>query len=540
MLSDPTRRQLQRLRFLLEEALIRSQDPTEIGRHSALILLDGACEYAMAIALGHHGRSADAFPKKFAALRDALDDWRPDAWASILQLHGARNQAQHHGTVVDASNMPGWVGQAQRFIDSLIIAAFEVELRSVLLAESIVKEETRLQLVEAEKALEQGDARGAFSAVLGAFDSARDAWRGQRVEAVGQLRLQYSGLSHLSGNETDPTNLSLLRFEDLLEVAPFAPDIGEYHWFLARRGELEHDIAPTLDTAHRAFLFVLAWMLRWEAFDARYEARRYPEPTPTYEPPVTGADRPVIFDTMVDTQHHVGQWLDSPTLDNVRYLVRVVLADVPSQRRELWAQEVGAVLDEAVAGRLFDHVGAANVGNDGIIRFHSVSADVTGDEIRTWVETSLVEGDTRFRERLSELEKRDTSLAPSIERLTRAIESAEKGELVAGISSSVRDDGSVWIGVQLRRDEDAMFGHALDNVVQKARSGLQGVDYSETTLWFEPSYDPVEAAALVTAIAADYRAEADERQRGIAAVEARRLALASELHADRQLPPVVE
>jgi hypothetical protein len=535
MLTDATRRQLQRLRFLLEEALTRSQDPTEVGRHSALILLDGACEYAMAIGLGHHGRSTESFPKKFALLRETLNDWKPDAWASILQLHGARNQAQHHGTVVDASNMPGWISQTQRFIDSLVVSAFDVELRTVLLAESVETEEVRLQLVDAEKAREQGDALGAFAATISAFDSARNAWRGQRVESVGQLQLQYSGLRHLGGIETDPTNVSLIRFEDLLEVGPFAPDIGEYHWLLARRGELEHQIDPTLDTAHRAFLFVLAWVLRWEAFATRYEARRYPPPSPHYEPPVTGSDHPVIVETAVEEQQQVGgSWLDPPTLENVRFLIRVVLADVPATRRDIWAQEVGAVLNEAVANRFFEDLGAAHVGSDGIIRFHGASARITGEEIRTWVENALVEGDPRYREKRIELEAREASRPELADLFAAAVASVETNGIVAGVTSDERDDGSLWIGVQLRRDEDPMFGHALDNVVHAARSGLVGVDYFDTTLWFVPSYNPNEAAALVAAVAVSYAEQAAVRRHGIAAVEERRQALSSELRAEPQ------
>jgi hypothetical protein len=48
MLDEATRRQLQQLRFLLEGALARTQQQAEIDRRAAIILLDGACEYAMA------------------------------------------------------------------------------------------------------------------------------------------------------------------------------------------------------------------------------------------------------------------------------------------------------------------------------------------------------------------------------------------------------------------------------------------------------------------------------------------------------------
>ena len=531
MLADATRRQLQRLRFLLEEALDRSQDPTEIGRHSALVLLDGASEYAMGIALGHRGRSLPgSFPQKFNALQNAVDDWKPDTWASILQLHGARNQAQHHGTVADGSHMPSWAAQTQRFVDSLVLAAFGVELRSVLLAESVHTEDVRLQLVEGEKSLQQEDAEGAFNAVIGAFDTAREAWREQRVESVGELRLQYRGLGALVGGvETDPTNLSLMRFEDLLEVQPFAPDIGEYHWLLARTGEAKQDLVPTLLTAQRAFLFVLAWVLRWEAFTARYEARRYPPSAPAYEPPMTGADRPVIHDVSVETQHHIGNALDTPTLENVRYLVRVALADLPVEDRHVWSQQVSDVLEKAVEVESSYGVGATAVGADGIVRFHGVTPDVTAGEILSWVASALGEGDRRYQQRLGERQERNESLLAQRESLEEAVAAGGAGDLVTGVVSDERDDGSLWIGVRLRRDDDPILGQVLDGVAHTARSTREGVDYFDTTLWFVPECDPTEAAAAVELVAAEYRDEAQKRLLGRVAVENRRRALEDEL-----------
>jgi hypothetical protein len=528
MLTETTRRQLQRLRFLLEEATSRSQDATEVGRHSALVLLDGACEYAMGLALGHSGQEIPrTFPAKYQRLVGVLA-WRPDTWSLILSLHEARNQAQHHGTVADASNIPGWVAQAERFISSLVEAAFGIGLGSVLLAESVERESVRLQLVDAEKAIDQGDAAGAFAATVGAFDLAREWWRGQRLEGLDVLRLQYSG-RHAPGVETDPVNLSLLRFEDLVEAQAFAPDIGEYHWLLARRREFEQQVEPTLETARRAFLFVLAWVLRWEAFAGRYEARRYPPPTPAYQPPVTGSDHPVIFETTTELEHNLGHWLDPPTLENARYLVRVILADIPAERRDIWADEVGNALQEAVAGSLFEDLGAAHVGADGIVRFHGVRATVAGQQIRDWVEAAIDKGGQRYLETLGELRAREASLPHLVAGFAAAVNAGDLDDLVLGVTSTEREDGSAWIGIQLSRDEDAMLGHLLDKLVQAARSGVDAVDYRETTLWFPPSYDLAEAVRLVASIADSYREEAAVRLQGIVDVETRRQALKSEL-----------
>lgn len=306
----------------------------------------------MGISLGYLGKPIPReFRRKFDELEKALPAWTTDTWASVAQLHEARNQAQHHGTVADASYLPSWAAQAQRLIASLVKAAFHVELRDVLVADSIANENVRRPLIEAEGALEQEDAASALTATLAGFDVARKAWRGQRADAIGDLRLQSTGLSHLSGIETDPTNLSLIRFEDLLEVQPFAPDIAEYHWLVARRAEVEQALAPSLDVARRAFLFVVAWVLRWEAFAARYEARRFPPPPRQYEPPVTGAGHPVLYDADVERLHQIGDWLDDPTLENIRYSVRLLLADVPTEQPELWAQQAGDVLNESCARR---------------------------------------------------------------------------------------------------------------------------------------------------------------------------------------------
>jgi hypothetical protein len=97
------------------------------------------------------------------------------------------------------------------------------------------------------------------------------------------------------------------------------------------------------------------------------------------------------------------------------------------------------------------------------------------------------------------------------------------------IVSEIREVGSVWIGVQLRRDEDPMLGHLLDGVAQSARLGTVGLDYFHTTLWFVPDFDPRKAAAIIETVAANYLDQVADRLQGAAAVEQRRHALEVEL-----------
>jgi hypothetical protein len=198
VLTDSTSRDLQQLRFLLEEALARSQQQAEIDRRAAVLLLDGACEYAMALALGHYGlRIDERFNQKYSDLHTCLLEWQPDTWTSIRQLHEARNLAQHHGALADPSLMPTWAAQTQRFVNSLVSVAFEVELRSVLVAESIKDDGIRRLLVGAERALIDEDATTAFEAAIAAFDIGREIWQEQRYEAIDRVSLQYTGLSGL-------------------------------------------------------------------------------------------------------------------------------------------------------------------------------------------------------------------------------------------------------------------------------------------------------------------------------------------------------
>jgi hypothetical protein len=532
MLTDATRRQLQRLRFLLEQALSQTQDPTEVGRHSAVVLLDGACEHAMGISLGHLGKPIPReFRQKFNELQVGLPAWTADAWAAVVQLHEARNQAQHHGTVSDAAYVPAWAAQAQRFIESLVEAAFGAELRDVLVAESVETEDVRLLLVESERALDQQDAAAAFAAAVTGFDAAREAWRGQRAEAIGQLRLQATGLGHLSGIETDPTNLSLLRFEDLLEMQPFAPDIAEYHWLVARRGEVDKGIAPTPEVARRAFLFALAWVLRWEAFAARYEARRYPPPPPPYEPPVTGADHPVLHGADVELLHHIGGWLDDPTLENVRYSIKLTLADIPEYERELWAQQVGDVLNEAIAERGMELASSASVDAGGIVRLHGVTAKPTGTEIREWLSESLDEGERRYRWKIAEQQELASRLPALHEQLAEALKVVKTGDIAGAAISEEREDGSTLIGVPLQIDDaaDPMLQHVLQQAVIDVLSGRSDVQYFHSTLWFQLDHDANAAAALVAAAVTAYRDQAATRASGVAAVKAHRQALEVEL-----------
>ena len=483
----------------------------------------------MGLALGQLGLEKDGFYDKFSLLRDRVPEWNPGTWTSIRQLHQSRNLVQHQGVLPAGREISGWAAHSQRFIESLVAAVFDVELRDVLVAETVERDEVRQLLVQAERALEQEDAANSFAASVTAFDTARQMWQGQRVEALGSLMLPYTN-TLFGGPETDPVSASLIRFEELFEIQTFAPDVAEYHWLVIRRREHSDQVATSLNDARRGFYFVVAWVLRWEAFSARHEERRYPDLPAPYEPPVTGADAPVIYDVEVEKLHHIGTWLDDPTLENVRYSVKLALADIPDVERELWANEVSEVLNGIISERGTDSASAGYVDARGIVRIHGATARANGPEIVGWLSEGLTEGDRRYRERLAEKQAIAARLPRLRERLATAINAVDAADIVGEVISEEQEEGT-RLGVHLRIDDssDPLLPQVLQNAVIAVLAGRSDVHYFHSTLWFGLEHEPFDAATLVAASAAIYREQAKARDAGLAAVENCRSQLEAEL-----------
>jgi hypothetical protein len=536
MLDEATRRRLQRLRFLLEEALARAQEQTEAGRHTSLVLLDGACEYAMGLALGSLGEPSErlSFPERLKRLRAHLAGWQPSGWTGVAQLHAARNHAQHRGTLSDSAETPGWAADVERFVSSLVAETFGVELNDVLVADSVVNEPVRAQLVEAERAIAGGDAAAGFSAAAEAFDEARTAWRGQRGEAIGRLLL-YGSKFGIGESQHDPVNSALMRIEDVAEVQPFAPDIAEYFWFAVRRAELAEGIEVDVDDAQRAFLFVVAWVLRWEAFTSRYRERRYPSPPPPYEPPTTGASEPHVWNASVEEVVHVGDVFAGATLESARYHVRLQLADIPADERAAWAEEASKALDEIVTASAAGRASGGSVDTDGMARVFSVTADVDGAIITDWVEQAIRRAGDRHRDRLERAREIDSRLESIRERCAGALGGILcRGQSFVTSVTVERQGDAIQVGAVLDAGtSDPIFGLVLDQVVSELRSGQAGIDYHSRTVWLNETTSPAEAARFVRQLATEYGSRADERERGLAAVADRRQAIENELRNGR-------
>ncbi len=344
MIDATTRERLQDLRLLLEEAQRRAADSTRLGRHAALILLDGSVEFALLLAAAELGEPPKTrFPEQVRVVTEALGSGVTlEGLKGIGELHGMRNEAQHRGTRADGAQLPRWSTDAERFIGSVVAAVFRLNLRDVLVADAISDADLRQLLSEAETALAD-DPLAAFDGVVAAFNGARCRWRAQREQAMGyDVPLPAHRLGDLT---TDYVRKSLEALDDANEVFPFAPDLGEYFWLRVVRKNRNSTGNVSREEARRAFAFVLNWILRWEAFAARYTQRVYAEwQRAGPPPPRTGAENPTPLVLTVLTE------LEEERLGDGDPSVTVVvqLADLPDENG-LWIRCMRLAFKEEAA-----------------------------------------------------------------------------------------------------------------------------------------------------------------------------------------------
>src|SRR5205823_3849698 len=152
---------------------------------------------------------------------------------------------------------------------------------------------------------QEGQAPEAIRLTCTAFDSVRQRWRRQRSEALGAVawrplaqtvRSRQPGLDRPSRED---------QLDDLLEVQPFANDMGEYFWFRAARLQHENGLQLDLEDARRAVLFVAGWVVRWEVFDHGYPIERWHERWAQIEPPSVGdgeTPQAIAVETMLEPE----------------------------------------------------------------------------------------------------------------------------------------------------------------------------------------------------------------------------------------------
>lgn len=336
MLNAGTLERLVYLRLMLREAQNRAQDRTHAGRHSAAIQLDGVCEHAMMLAVGHLQETPrSSFHANYDLLKNRLRGaWSADGWSGVNRLHGTRTEAQHRGTVPDPAEFTRWSADAERFVNSLVAAAFDVDLQAVSTAQAVQDAELRTALETAENQLAAGRFKESLTSTSKALKDARRRWSAERTDAVGSGKSRPTPMEDITaGYVRDAVD----RMEDLAEVSTFASDLGEYVWLRSVERHLREEIPVDGDDAERALTFVVAWVLRWEAFSHRYTMdrrgrwRRSRRAQTTSDP----SARPRIGAVSASVPER-----RAPN-DERTPAVTVTLVDLPEPGAEMWLQLFG-------------------------------------------------------------------------------------------------------------------------------------------------------------------------------------------------------
>jgi hypothetical protein len=437
----PTATALVRLRLLAEDAQRRIEDVSPVGRHVALVALDGACEYALWLASRMHGvpvkSDRASVPDLYNAVRHALGErWQVRGWAGVNQLHRARNDAQHAGVVPAADQLPHWCDAAVAFIDSLCIAAFEVSLTAIVLADAVRDASLRRQLQASEEVI-YGDPGRALLLAMSAFQEAREQWRTQRRPY--RLQRQFPPSSWLDRPPTGEIRDQLRELDDFLEVQLFAGDAGEYIWLQRAHDEQQSaGWTPTPEDARRALLFITGWIVRWEIFNSGYTADRWDEYRGSIEPPTVGdGGTPQIIGAQTDFQP------EAPGRP-ARCILYFQLANIPDRGRSPWDMLLRNGLFEAAkdAGQpsLFAHI---QWFYSGLLLVHvDLSSDcvVVCDVVAAGLERAF----QRHREQRVESEASEHERQELEEAVCEIVQETRNEEL--GLFGNVRIVADRWLG----------------------------------------------------------------------------------------------
>jgi hypothetical protein len=425
---------LVRLRAALVHAKSIAVDQSDHGRHVALITLDGVCEYAMWLAIDRLGLSVDersGFPD---ALKQLVNHPKCKGFPTrrgVLQLHRARNHAQHAGVMPDPSLIPGWTEEVDAFVRFLVEAAFAVDLETVLLADAVEDKALREQVASAELAVSAEDPSAGFSAAYEVFKTALRRWHEQQADA-----LSYYSIPTSAGDAWEPQSTT----EDYADVGVFTTDLGEYHWLLATHRKHLQGVPLDLEDARRALLFAYHWILRWQTFDAKYPSERWRSFLETVGPPSTGdGDTPQIINVKVPGRKTIGagEYIEVITL----------VANIPQRGRDDWGYDIQQSIERAASqvGVSKEKIVPGPRTATGNLTFF-FDPTLTEDQIRELLPLTITEATELYRGRRTERDERDRVAGQHVDAVREVLADADSdlfGEVTA--SYQLRPTGEVTV-----------------------------------------------------------------------------------------------
>jgi hypothetical protein len=443
----PTAQSLVRLRLLAEDAARRASDISEAGRHQALVALDGACEHSLWLAARQDGirltqKQQSGLPALHSAIVEHRPGWMLRGWSGVNQMHEARNGAQHAGVAPDVQQLVAWADAAIGFIDSLCVAAFNTELKDIVLASAVRDPGLRALLTRAEGSVAD-ETPQSFRTAEQAFEIARGRWRTQRNAAVPATSPTYvepilaSDESRMIAGLTE----TVASMEDWLEVQPFAGDLSEYIWF-RRVGRERASVGwvPEVDDARRALVFAVGWIVRWEIFSFGYPEERWQGYRDGIEPPTRGDGSTV---TVIGGQANMT--LEAPG-QPARNLLYLQLANVPNRGRPPWETVLQQAIADGMRGLRTEQdepVFLRAYWNDSGVLAVVVNLDTDATVVADVLERAVFVAAQRFAESVADFDKKESKRRVLEERLRVLFLEADQELAVFGEPIVLPDD---WLG----------------------------------------------------------------------------------------------
>jgi len=512
---EPTEAQrLSRLRILLSTAAARLGDNSDAGLHVATVAIDGAGELAVGLCvhkLGLSTKQTDGVPQMLNRIQGKLR--KPITGAQgYRELHRMRNLVQHEGVLPAADQLPRWLAETESMCAHLIEACFKVSLNETGSSDGVADPELRAQLKSAEIDLDKGAAQSSFESSWQALDLARRKLQSQthtqpaRPPMLGAL----GGSTRSVGELYDRVNA----ISEQLELYAFTADPGDWLWFRDRHMEAFNGPPPDLDDAARAFVFVLGWVLSFEAYLARHGPDRWERWRESQRSPQTGIPNGPHVRGVALGEKRVSRRTDEE--DEIEWLLE--LTDVPEGTHPdfAWAlNEVARRMAETGVART-----AVLYGGGHMSVFAPDSA--SGAEIARWVRGLLPAAKAELEARL-EADAAGAALAeqlaaPFREALERAGLGAE--EVLArppeGRSESPASEAEIWISLQRPADthtswfpkaaEECFGAHFPEAIPQTSAGAPYRAGFYDVTV--PADWDPERVAAW---IAEAVEADSDKR-----------------------------
>lgn len=250
-------RHLLTLRFMLGDATRWATQAGPERLTTAVILLDGVVERAVNLAAselpGPVGSREDML-KVAGKVREARRDWKPPAWRDILDLHRARNSAQHAGQRPNPDDIAPWTNAVGAFVRDVVSFHLGLDLDRVALTDAVRHPTLRNLLEGATASLDAGDHARSVQQSVNATILALSWWTGAQSMKVG--------IQDLFADPPGPSG-RLDAIERRVALSTFAQDPAEVAWFSVVM--LDTPTVMDADDAERALAFATSWILGYEA-----------------------------------------------------------------------------------------------------------------------------------------------------------------------------------------------------------------------------------------------------------------------------------